>query len=132
MKKLLKNNGFTFVELLVVITIIAMIFSVGVVTYTTINAKSRDARRKADLEAMRQALEMCRSMTSSYPAAGDVYQADPKNSVLRCAVAGPTVSKATPYDPISGSAYNYTLNVDGSYTLKATLEDASVYTVESP
>jgi len=132
MKKLNIKNGFTFVELLVVITIIAMIFSAGVVTYTSINSKSRDARRKSDLEAMRQALEMCRSMVSSYPTAAYVYQGSPTASQLSCGASGPVILKTTPYDPISKAAYQYTLNADGSYEIRATMEDESQLIVTSP
>ena len=63
----MKQKGFTFIELLVVITIIAVVFAAGVVSYTAISKNSRNARRGADLEAIRQALEMCRSIDGEYP-----------------------------------------------------------------
>jgi len=53
----------------------AVVFAAGVVSYTTIAINSRDARRRSDLEAIRQALEMCRSIASEYPSS--IYPANP-------------------------------------------------------
>lgn len=91
-----KNKGFTFIELLVVITIIAVVFAAGIVSYTTISKNSRDARRRADVEAIRQALEMCRSITGDYP--DTIY---PDSGSVECdAKTPPTVTmKTTPHDP---------------------------------
>src|SRR5258706_9202936 len=93
------NKGFTFIELLVVITIIGVIFASGIVTFSAITTKSRDTRRKADLEAMRQSLEMCRTLTGAYPDSSYVYQADEQNSTLSCGATGPQLMSKTPSDP---------------------------------
>src|SRR3989344_2206691 len=113
----MKNfKGFTFVELLVVITIIGVIFAAGIVSYSTITTRSRDARRKADLEAIRQSLEMCRSLTGAYPA--DI------SSNVTCSVGVVLLAK-TPTDPkpCGGppvvSAYTYSRPTTMTYTLSA-------------
>lgn len=62
------NLGFTFVELMVVISIAAILFSIASVTYTNVTKNSRDARRKVDMESIRQALELYRSSDGLYPA----------------------------------------------------------------
>lgn len=69
-----KNSGFTIVELIVVITIIA-ILSGGAALSITANAKqARDTRRKADLQQIKSALEFYRSNnTEGY------YPSDPNN-----------------------------------------------------
>ena len=54
-------------ELLIVISIIAIVTVIGVVSYTSINKRSRDAKRKADIEQIRSALEMYRSDFGTYP-----------------------------------------------------------------
>lgn len=59
--------GFTLVELLVVITIIALLTTMGMIGYTNATRKSRDGRRQADLEQIRTALELYRSDNSAYP-----------------------------------------------------------------
>lgn len=51
------TKGFTLVELLVAITIIAVLAAVGVVVFGGVQAKARDSRRSQDLIAVANALE---------------------------------------------------------------------------
>jgi general secretion pathway protein G len=62
------KKGFTLIEILVAATIISVLSVVGVASYTSINKRSRDAKRKSDLEQVRSALEMYRVDKGSYPA----------------------------------------------------------------
>ncbi len=61
------TRGFTLIEILVAATIIAVLSVIGVVSYVSINKRSRDAKRRADLEQVRSALELYRSDNGSYP-----------------------------------------------------------------
>ena len=126
----MKNfKGFTFVELLVVITIIGVIFAAGIVSFTTITTRSRDARRKADLEAIRQSLEICRSLTGSYPVN--------ISSNVTCSV-GVVLLAVTPIDPkpCGGppvvSAYTYSRPTTITYTLSAPCFENGSYQVTNP
>ena len=56
-----KFNGYTLIEILVVTTIIGLLVAVVSASYTQLMKRSRDAKRKADLEQVRAALEMYRS-----------------------------------------------------------------------
>src|SRR3989344_4471985 len=51
-----KTFGFTLIELIVVISIIGILVTIGTATYTTAQQKSRDVRRKQDLAALKSAL----------------------------------------------------------------------------
>lgn len=51
------GKGFTLVELLVVIAIIAILAAVGLTIFSGTQKNARDARRKADIDAIAQALE---------------------------------------------------------------------------
>lgn len=62
-----KNSGFTLFELLVSISIIAVLTAVAVVSFGGLNKKTRDARRSADLEKVRMALEASRQIGTTYP-----------------------------------------------------------------
>lgn len=62
MKKLLPKTsrnpqGFTLVELMVVIAILAILAIIGSVVFTNISKGARDARRKADIDAIGTAME---------------------------------------------------------------------------
>lgn len=63
----MRKNGFTLIEILVAATIVAILSVIGVASYTSVNKRSRDAKRKSDLEQVRSALEMYRVDKGSYP-----------------------------------------------------------------
>jgi general secretion pathway protein G len=126
MKKLKK--GFTLIELLVVIAIIAILITVGSVSYTRALRLSRDSKRKTDLEQIRQALETYRSesATGSYPVTGAA-------GLTALQTAG--YINTVPVDPKAPtSTYVYTLNSATTYSLCATLESGTVpsYCVYQP
>lgn len=112
--------GFTLVEILVVMAIMAILLTIGVANYLQALKKARDGRRKADLESVRSALEMARSDCGTYPL-GVLISGD----AVRC-VATATTYITIPDDPLSSSyryIYNGTANV---YTLCAYLETGAL------
>lgn len=66
LKRTLK--GFTLVELLVVIAIIGLLSTVAVVSLNSARAKSRDAKRIADVKQIQTALELFYNDKNDYPA----------------------------------------------------------------
>lgn len=71
MKASQKSNsfvrGFTLIELLVVIAIIGILSSVVLASLSAARSKSRDARRVADLDQIRSALEIYYDASTTYP-----------------------------------------------------------------
>jgi general secretion pathway protein G len=107
----MKKNGFTLIEILVAASIIAVLSVVGVTSFTSINKRSRDARRKSDVEQVRSALEMWRSDNGSYPG-NTTWQ------ILSNQLSGlvPNYLPALPADPQTTSNYYYrTIGVSAPY-----------------
>ncbi|MDO8498062.1 MAG: prepilin-type N-terminal cleavage/methylation domain-containing protein [bacterium] len=59
--------GFTFIEIIVVTTIIGLLMSGAAVSYSVLTKNARDAKRKTDLETMRSSLELYKSTYGVYP-----------------------------------------------------------------
>lgn len=64
------SKGFTLTELLITITIIAVLATIGLLTYGTILKGARDAKRQADLRTIQSALEQYFSDQFYYPLKG--------------------------------------------------------------
>lgn len=68
---MIKNKkGFTLIELLVVIAIIGLLSTLAVVALNNARAKSRDAKRVADVKQMQTALELYFNDCNQYPVIG--------------------------------------------------------------
>lgn len=90
-KKLRQSrSGFTIIELLVVMVVIAILVTITVVAYTGIQQRSRDARRESDVTKLKIAIEKYHADKSQYP---DVC---PGGDSVDCAVSNLT-SALQPY-----------------------------------
>jgi prepilin-type N-terminal cleavage/methylation domain-containing protein len=68
------RKGFTLIELMVVISIIAIMAGVGFVSFTSAQIAGRDGRRKQDIRLLSSALDLYYQQNHRYPtsnAAGD-------------------------------------------------------------
>jgi len=63
-----KKQGFTIVELMVVIVVIAILASITIVTYTGIQNRGHDTAVQSDLRHLASQLELYRSREGKYPA----------------------------------------------------------------
>lgn len=111
-----QTKGFTFIEMLVVVTLIGILSLIGVANFRVANQKARDGRRQGDLQQIRAALELYRTDVNSYPPTG-IIAADQIVSP-----AGTTYMEDIPSDPLDPT-YTYYYSSDGvTYTLCAALE----------
>ncbi len=70
----LNKKGFTLVELLVVISIIAILSVIGITVFQGQQKNARDARRRADIESIAQAMEAQKtSGSTTYKAIKDNF-----------------------------------------------------------
>ena len=71
------KRGFTLIELLVVIFIIGLLASIVVISVNSARKKARDARRIADLDTVRTALELYADANNGlYPCQGAIQYTD--------------------------------------------------------
>lgn len=105
------KKAFTMIEILISISIIAVLTAVGIVSYVSINRNARDAKRRGDIEQIRSALELYRSDNGYYPASDltslvDTYlpsiPLDPKETY-------PYKYQATNLSATTGQYYGYCL-----------------------
>ena len=110
-KNFFYRQGFTLLEILVVIGIIAVLAGMGAVSYSTAQKKARDAKRKVDLGAIKNAMEQYYMLCNGlYPQTegGKVPGTIRANPAVEPACASDTViMSAAPLDPKAGISYDY-------------------------
>lgn len=120
------SKGFTLIELLVVIAIIGILSTILFASFTSVQQRTRDGRRKADLKSIQHALELYRADQAAYPGTIPNCTTSPGTSAITgpsCAV--PTYLQKIPADPISGT-YGYSVSADlSTYSLWACLENTN-------
>jgi prepilin-type N-terminal cleavage/methylation domain-containing protein len=69
-------KGFTLIELMVVITIIAILSTVGLVLYSNAQKAVRFSKRMQDVQAIKTALEIYKNVTGTYPNPGWAWRSN--------------------------------------------------------
>ena len=109
------HKGFTLIELIIVMSIIAVLSTLGFSTYNSIQQDARNAKRKADLVKMKEALESYKlEHNGQYPATfvGGARQYFGLCNVNPWGPEGFSPSGATGYIPLLSSTYIEELPVD--------------------
>jgi len=65
-----RQRGYSIVEMLIVIAIIGIIATLASISLGKVTRNTRDAKRLADMSAMRRALDLYKLYNNSYPGAG--------------------------------------------------------------
>lgn len=125
----MKKDGFTLIELMVAISIIAILSTIGVTTYQGIQLKARDSVRKGDLNNLSTALEIYFQKNGKYVVddsnGSDLTscQTVPAESKFYNSIKNNMSDGSVPTDPVSKQAYCYiSQNRGQSYRLFTKLE----------
>ena len=116
------NHGFTLMEMLLVMAIIAIIASVFFVNVFSSLARGRDSRRKQDLNAISQSLELYNNDNNRYP---DPPLPSSGLSFSHPFDSGVIYLNTMPGDPKDGSDYCYDSTWGDSFVLYANLENSA-------
>ena len=136
--KKLRNQGFTIVELLIVIVVIGILATLVITTYNGVQSKARDTKRKTDINAIQGQVEAYNTNAGYYPTLANINDSawratnmkgldpsalqDPQGSA-QTLVAAP-VAKSYAYAALPSGCDNTSTNCT-SYTLTATLESTN-------
>lgn len=107
-----KQVGFTIVELLVVIVVIAILAAITVVAYNGIQQRGRDAKRASDVSSIIKALEAHHAIYDTYPqetptsGSGSFEQStDTPGTFMEYLT--PTYFGQSPIDPLNDGSHYY-------------------------
>lgn len=116
-----RQAGFTLVEVLVTIAIVALLASIGLASFAQAGISGRNSKRKADIESIRQALVMYRADAGSYPIQGSVGLI---SSGVQTVLTTDYLAPPFPTDPKStgSSIYTYISTAGTSFCLCALME----------
>lgn len=153
MKKFTRHQGFTIIELMVVIVLLFILAALVVLTASGVQAKNRNGDRQSDIDSLRRQLESYYAGTDHYPTlanlndgqwraknlpkikAGDIDDPRWKKDGSACAKKGRPILSSKP----AVNCYSYQVTTsDGSpcdnndapcvhYTLTANLEGGEKY-----
>lgn len=136
-----RGQGFTIVELLIVIVVIGILALLVITTYSGIQAKARNSKRQTDIQSIQTQLEAFFSQNGYYPSLGNMNDGSWLGSNMKSLdqnalidPSNPTQSKTLVSSPAAKS-YSYAVTQsDGTtscesddttcakYTLTATYE----------
>lgn len=143
-----RDQGFTIVELLIVIVVIGILAALVVTTYAGIQAKARDSKRQTDVQALQTQVEAFYAANNYYPSNADLTSStwratnmksldagalnDPSCSGSSCGALLTTTPTATSkeyeYAPTTGgtspASCETTDTTCAAYTLSAWLESS--------
>jgi len=106
------KQGFTIVELLIVIVVIAILAAISIVAYSGIQQRARDSQRDGDVKVITKALELYYIDNGKFPAGGgstviNTYwttSADASWNGLQTSLTSYLGGKPLPKDPKQGTA----------------------------
>ena len=125
-----RQLGFTLLELLIVIVIIGILALIIVPGLASGPKRARDAQRKSDMRAVKNALETYYNDKNTYPTPASGTNGSTTYFANLSSVLVPDFLPSVPADPTAGSATGYVYGVNSTttatkYVIEANLESTT-------
>jgi len=92
-------QGFTIVELLIVIVVIGILALLVITTYSGIQAKARNSKRQTDVQSLQTQIEAFYSQNGYYPSLGDLNSVTWRATNMKSLDANALVDPSSTCDP---------------------------------
>ena len=125
-----KRSGFTVVELIIVIVVVALLATITALAYRSTMASARDEKRKADAAMLRGAIEEYYSMYGDYPkpvcgGSGGTYECHANEPWQVLVDRGLLEKVPVPPPGASRSTYGWLWASNSSYGVLVALENGT-------
>lgn len=117
------KKGFTIIELLIVIAIMALLLATVFINIQNTNAKKRDAIRMANMNEIFKALALYQNQVQKYPVyTGNITGSDSMSVTLQ----NTNLISKVPVDPLASYSYTYTSSNGTTFSLGFCLETNTI------
>lgn len=138
-----KQQGFTIVELLIVIVVIGILAALVITTFTGIQQKARNTERQTDIKAIHGQVEAYYAQNGKYPTLSDMNTNAWRTSNMKGldneairdpkgAGAGAPTSDTAPYQlaaAAAGNVYSYDVKASDDTACDNSAKDCAKYTL---
>src|SRR5438270_7984230 len=113
-----RSEGFTIVELLIVIVVIGILAALVITTYSGIQAKARNSKRQTDVNSLQTQLEAYFAQNGHYPSLTDLnsssWLSTNMKSLDQAALKDPQGANQTLASSPAVKVYSYAVTTSGS------------------
>ncbi len=129
-----KQQGFTIVELLIVIVVIGILAALVITTFTGIQKKARDTERQTDIKAIHGQVEAYYAQNGAYPDLADMNSGSWRTTNMKGldpeALKDPKGSAQTLVAAPAANSYAYAVfQANGTTACTTAAGDCAVYTL---
>lgn len=126
-----KEQGFTIVELLIVIVVIGILAALVVTTFTGIQQKARNTERQTDIKAIHGQVEAYYAQNGRYPTLANLNDSSFRTANMKGldeeALKDPKGTAATLVAAPAANAYAYAVTATGGGACDNATNDCAVY-----
>ena len=130
-----KQQGFTIVELLIVIVVIGILALLVITTFTGIQQKARDTERTTDIKALHGQIEAYYATKGNYPTRTNLndagWRATNMKGLDQEALKDPKGTVYTLSDTLSATQYRYSVLTSTDASCEADETTCAKYTLEA-